>query len=505
MSIKPIYEEKEISGEEKKLKGECKVSAASKVDSADVSKIYATQIKVFGDKQEVKDGFLTCTGRAVFCFAYLSVGGDIKKSESASEFECKIPIKGDIKVKSVSLCGGETTVDASTSQVTLKGKVYASADVLGKEKINKISGGDNLIFKTTPETFLKKTETEKTVEEYSEEFSVNYAIKEVLFHNENLIVTAVQCGVETIIIDGDLNFSMCLLQNGENSDILKEAKVLPFRLEIKAPEAMPSFAASGNATLKDVKLNIVVDEEKNKSTVTLDSLIELTGEFYEESTEETITDAYSTENEVSLTFTEVKREEYAGEKTAEAFINAFGSFSSPLKAGSRMTCSALESLSVTSLTAENGGLKVVGTINCTAFCKDSDGEIFSTPATCPFETVLDAGLSGEKYASEVTIENFSARISSLETFSAQAVIKARIIQNKTKSLSLLTGIEEGEERKKDDCFFKVYVANSGEELWDVAKRLGVKKESVTDLNQDIVFPLGGDERIVIYKQDKVEY
>ena len=56
------------------------------------------------------------------------------------------------------------------------------------------------------------------------------------------------------------------------------------------------------------------------------------------------------------------------------------------------------------------------------------------------------------------------------------------------------------ERNKPTCAISVYLPEKGDELWDICKRLGLREDEITANNPDLVFPLTGNERIIVYRQ-----
>ena len=55
-------------------------------------------------------------------------------------------------------------------------------------------------------------------------------------------------------------------------------------------------------------------------------------------------------------------------------------------------------------------------------------------------------------------------------------------------------------RKADECAISVFVPKKGDELWDISKQLRVSEEEIMKCNENLEFPLRGDERIIIYRQ-----
>ena len=64
---------------------------------------------------------------------------------------------------------------------------------------------------------------------------------------------------------------------------------------------------------------------------------------------------------------------------------------------------------------------------------------------------------------------------------------------------LITALQEGEAITKKPAAITVYVAQKGDEEWDVVKATGEDIESILTFNPDITFPLKGEEKIVVLR------
>ena len=63
----------------------------------------------------------------------------------------------------------------------------------------------------------------------------------------------------------------------------------------------------------------------------------------------------------------------------------------------------------------------------------------------------------------------------------------------------VSSVEIGEPTVENDSGVSVFLPREGEGLWQVAKRLKCSPEDVEKNNPDLVFPVKGDERILIYR------
>jgi hypothetical protein len=127
----------------------------------------------------------------------------------------------------------------------------------------------------------------------SQDFEVNYRIEDVLSQRADTVITSVQCGVGSIIVDGEILVSAILLQSREKKDIIRENKIMPFRAEIECEDAMPSMCATAFAKEKFFRTDISVDQERGKSLISASVTLILSGEVFGAENLSIVADAFS--------------------------------------------------------------------------------------------------------------------------------------------------------------------------------------------------------------------
>ena len=135
---------------------------------------------------------------------------------------------------------------------------------------------------------------------------MGYAVEEVLSHRAQAVVTAVQCGVGCIIVDGEVLLSAIMLQSSQRNGIIKESKTFPFRVEIECEEAMPNMQAAASVKERSFKIDVAVDKENAVSVITASVILDLEGEAFYTDVVTLATDAFSTEQEVEIVKEKVK-------------------------------------------------------------------------------------------------------------------------------------------------------------------------------------------------------
>lgn len=506
MFIEPKYEEIVYKSEIKKLLSETKIECKTALPAEEVVKLLSVSAQAVLTGEEVTADQFRYSGKALFCVAYLAADGSVKKAECGTEFS------NSVKTDFAESVYSETSLSVKKASAEIGGGILVVHSVVGAEtcfytdrRAKALTGGENLILKKSNVKIVRETKVNKAVFPLEEGFEVPYAVGDVVLHTACAMVTASQCGVGTLICDGELILSVCMLQKIENSDILKETRCLPFRYELEAEEVSPSFAAQCKASLKNLSLNIVVDENTGKSTVAVSADVEVGGCYFQENETECCSDCYSPLCEVTLSRSECSSSCPAGEKTFEKRVGGRGAFAGALPAGTRLMCTANEKVTLTSVRAENDVIAAEGVLEAVALCKDIEGKVFSAELEAPFRTSLEYDVGDNRYSVEAVACESSARIVSPESFDLDALVKFRVTATRTAGVSVVGEVEEGEEKKPAESAISVYIPIEGEELWDVAKRLNSCPDAIASMNADLSYPLSGKERIVIYRQEKKEY
>lgn len=504
--IQANFEETSLCKRQGGIVGETEIQCNLPLSESEVAKLLGISPKVTLSGAEIIDGQVSYGGKAIFCVMFVDSDGKVKKAECGAEFEQRLSVNAEIEngVPTVKLSLEKVRAESVNGILSVKAKVIANIEIICEKKLRYAVGGEDLFLKKQEKTVSKKTCSKKAIYPIEEEFEIGYAIEEVLLHKTEASLTAITTGVGVVTVDGEAYLSVCLLQKIEKSDILKETKSFPFRFEIEAEESMPSSTCTALAVVKSAKLDIVVDEETGKSVVKLSAQIELSVDCYEDRNGEVLVDAYSSTHEVILqkeSETFCRPSDYRNEKTE---IKLRAGFNESLAGGSRLMCVAVEKLEATQIKAQDGVLRIEGVLETIAFIKDGEGTVFSKKLEAPFETVF-AVETGCEYTATLRAENVKGKLLSLSEVELTATVVLSLQNYKKETVDFICALEVGKEKKVKTQAMSVYIPLAGEELWDVAKRLNSSPEVILEINRDLTFPLTGEERLLIYRQEKKNY
>ena len=394
----------------------------------------------------------------------------------------------------------KTDYDLAGSKLSVGAFVTVCGTVTECAEGRALSGGDNLIVNECELSCVKSCGVKSGVFPVEEEFELNYPVSEVLSHQADTVITATQCGVGVIIVDGEVLLSAITLQKNENNDIIKESKKIPFRLEIECEDAMPNMQAVARVKERSHKLDLSVDEDGGKSVLNATVNVCLEGEAFYDDAVTVATDAFSIEQDL-----EINKREMSYVKSGEVgFCTAIvqgRAITEEMPVGTTVLALGGERVEIVSRRAEADKTIVVGTLNAVAYLRDGENKVFTrkleiafeSELTCPFECNLDLEIVAKA-------SNARARIVSVSEIEIDAELFFTVYPEDKGFVKIIDGIKSIGEKSVNTCAVSVYIPVSGEDLWSLAKRLNVCPKALVETNGDLQFPLSGKERIVIYRQ-----
>lgn len=500
MPFEPIFEDINLTQNAGVIKEQIKAECKTEVPSAVVSRILSVTARAVVSKIEANDKKLYYEGKVTFFVCFEQEDGLVSKCECGTEFRgqvndnrfngCRVQARAVID---------KTEADVSGVRLAVIGYVSIEAVVTECKKVQVLTGGKDLITDGKEVSVCKSYGLRESVFSIEEEFELEYKVQDVLSQRAEPHVTAVQCGVGCIIVDGEVALSSILLQNKEKNDIIRENKILPFRAEIDCEDAMPSMSATAYVQEKSFKTDVAVDQENNKSIVRASVQLALCGEAFYAENVRLVNDAFSIKEEVQLEREELEFSRPCDVLSDSAQVN-LTAVTDSLPVGTTISSCYGERVEIISVNCIDNRLCVNGVFYITCLFKDIDGKIFSRKLESPFEASTQiasgcefdytvralAGMARVKLISDTQIEIF-AKLS----FTVYPFEKCKI--------ALVKEVKSVGAKQTENHAISVYIPCEGEELWSLAKRLNVSPESLVATNQDLQFPLSGKERIVVYR------
>ena len=498
--VEPVFQKINVTIPKEKIIEQIKVDSKTQVASGEVGGILSVSPFVTAQVLDEIDGKIKYGGKAVFYISFIDLDKNIRKCECGSEFQGETACPGaNCKVSLFSVVE-KAEADTTGSFLSVSAVISVVAEAVAVEQTDALIGGEELILKEEEINVLKPLGVRKASYPIEQDFEVDYAVEEVLFHRADAVVTAAQCGVGTIIVDGEVLFASVLLQKNQKQDIIKENKVVPFRFEIECEEAMPGMQAIARVKENSFKTDVTVDDESAKSTITVKANLSFEGEAVSSESVTVAQDVFSTEKDLdaeSGLLKIVKACELRGYVVSVSGKAATGEL--PASATVLSTC--CEKVSVADFKVVDDGVLVSGVLTVTVLLKDGDGRVFSRKAETSFEKLLEAEFNPCTSVS-VTAKavKSTARIVSIDEFEIFSELRFTVYPQERIEKRFVKGVKVLGDKKKCDAAISVYIPTEGEDLWSLSKRLGVCPDALVQTNKDLQFPLSGKERIVVYRR-----
>lgn len=494
MSIQPeIKKAESLSGINFTAKNavECKVSIKEEETLEEIYTSGRVSLNYIDcQKNEVRYG-----GKVIFSVAYGS--NELKKAEAGVEFSYKTEVEGvsegdlltaDVWLENVklSVINGIPTI---TGAVVLKGRVEKQIEF---EYIRQCEGL-NLKREETQSTLLCLNERKTfTIEE---EFDTSVIIGEVLCHTETVKILSVLSGIGAVAISGEIELCMVILPV-EGAPVYHK-QTIPFRLEHEIQKAMPDLIALTNACLNDANLKIVVDKNKEKSTVFMRAEIGVLTCLYENRNLSLITDAYSINKELNFTKSCKKVTKTYGQRYLESKVTMSGISKS--YENSRLIAPLFAKIEQIDVKTNLGELEILGVIEASVLMQGESG-YFIERSNIPFN-VKDKTDYNKIELCNCTATDLTV-IEEGGNLSLSCNLSLLVDEREENSFTFISNIEEGEDKIVNNSAISVCIPSANDTLWELSKALGVSEEEILKLNPELTFPLTGEERVVVYREIK---
>ncbi len=501
MPFEPVFETINVNKRKGNLTDQIKVECRTEISCEAVSKIINVSSFPQVVRTEVNDGQLKYDGKLTFFICYEDVDGNVRKCECGSEFSGAVSADGLTENdKAVAFCKcDKPEVSLSGIKLTASAYVGVTAEITENQKCSAVSGGENVIVNGKEITYSRSYGLKTCNYQIEEEFEMGYRVLEVINQSAKAVVTAVQCGVGIIIVDGEVYFSAIFLQSGEKRDIIRENRTIPFRMEIDCEDAMPSFSATAYVFDKSLKTEIAVDDNNGASLVSVSIGLGFAGEAYSMETASLATDAFciseNLELEKECIDCQFKRDVRSiGERVSgRAMIDE-------IPVGSYISCVAFDKAEISTSDKTEGGVAVTGILQSNVILCDGESKVFTRKAEIPFEKNIDCPMGeGCQFEIFVVAKNTQAKIISLTELDVESELIFTVYPTEKYNIECIKSIKSVGEKVAPDCAISVYIPTAGEDLWSLSKRLNVCPESLVATNKELQFPLSGSERIVVYR------
>ena len=493
--MKPQYETYRYVGEICRLKSQSIVEC--RLPGTEISGVLALQATAVPTECGCTDGEVHYGGKVVLGIVYEDGEKKICRAERGAEFFHKAEGK-DV----TPACFAKALLSAENVTYRREGSglyvtivIDAELPVYGNKQIEYLSGGEGLICKKE-QLCICKTLCVSGETEAEDEFETEN-VGDILLHSENAVVSTVTAKDGQIEVEGELNLNICVLKGDES--VCSYERLLPFRMQIPCDEAFGEATAWARVRVKSARLEAGVDEEKNKSKILFTYCLSADCFLNVKESFSVVLDAFSSDCETTLKERKdggrylmrlVKRtERVGGNAMLSPALDGEYALQAAVLPRAELTCRKTER-----------GMEAEGVISADVLLLGADGSHRAAKLDMPVSLPVDT--EGDCTEVDCIVCGLNVRRKKSGETEAEATLKLSLKSFGEQSWSYISELEEGEKREESDSAFSLFIPRIGENLWEVAKRLGCAPEDLEKSNPELEFPVKEGNRIFVYRQVK---
>lgn len=472
------------------LKDRSPVEASLNLSSEQQEKIISVSGFVAGTQVSIENGFAVYSGKVFFNIVFM--GEELERIETGVRFEFKKAVEGTPETAFCEYGLDDFAVKNEGGMLFVTCELTQTLTIFTERSTAFVTDADALCKKG--EITVPKTCYSSGTMDTDDKFDLP-KIKKVLLSQANASVSSAKAGNNMVTVEGTAVISFVFLPFSENSDIVKETRILPFKFEFDCAGAEPDFISSAEVLINKLSVKVYTDEDSDRSTVESLLTLDFNVMSYGEEKRTCVLDATKKTCEADIVKTDCIFEKLLCQKSITERVSGKADVTVPEY--SRFIKAFGERATIYEVTTHDGEITVTGVIEADCLFVGDNG-LVSEKSRLPFSAVGD--FQGESVgAVSVAIENLQGRLRSGK-LEEDATIRISFQEFITETKCLITEINEGAPKPERKASISVYMGRAGDEEWDVVKTLGEDPSVIYEFNPEITFPLKGDEKILILRK-----
>ena len=362
---------------------------------------------------------------------------------------------------------------------------------------------------TLPTEVQISTLLDASTESFAESFEVELGknVARVLDCSATATVKDVSVSGSQILIEGIIVNNIVFETLDDNHTLASKSATYDFKQTFEIANAEDGANAFVNVYIMSDRLQVVCEDVEGSMLAHIDYPMSAQYAVVGTKTITSLTDAFSTTNEISVT------------NTTQGVFSVVGSINKSEKIDTNVTIEKdsqtiekvysynINNIDLTKTLIDGDAVLVEGIAYCNIIFQSYDRETelsgnTSIVAEIPFSTKLGlSGLNADDLiigkASPVSVD---VRIKRSQELDIIAEIELNINAVRNLTTTLVSDIEIGEEKPASTSALSLYLVQKGQTYWDIAKQLSVNVDELELQNEDVILPSEKTEKVVYYRQ-----
>ena len=475
----------------KKITMEKFTSQVKIVASTAISKVLNVDAKAVINSCDSLNGYVSLSGKINANVIFVSQEDEISHASVSFDFIERQQLDADIQdvfalddltLKNVNFSGSEV-ICVFEHNVSLNGNYkYEIPDYSSENQ--------ELVTKTTKFEALKYLASCEDTFTVAEETEANLSNITVLSTSADVVIYEAVSLVDRISVEGKIISNIIY---SDEQGISNYAKEFEFKQEISAENIVPNLIVSVLPCVKNVTVTAEANENKTNLAYSVDVYIK--GLIYEENTYNLVDDMFSLKNKIQTTYDYIDARSYLKMKNyTDTFM--LSTDVSHIENFDDVLGVYLPKFEIESVEDTDGKGYISGEISADAVYKAGD-EISTLPAKLKVKIEIIKESNELLGKINVIPEITSYKVKAGKNLEVVFVLNYSVVFEKDICTEFVKSYEIKGEKNENQSGIKIYVTSQGETLFDVAKCLNVRPETIQNQNEVLdTFEQG--EKIYIY-------
>ncbi len=456
-----------------------------------VSKVLSSNAKSTIISTDFQNGVASLSGKLAVQIVYLTAENTIASAETVYDFveKQKFDFKmtdsfgiDDVVIESINFSGDEIVVSVKHNAIIFGTYSY--------EIPKDFTTDGEIVSKTTNFKVNRIVASASDNFSVSEEYLISQNVIRVLNVVSQVVLNEVSCTVDKVILEGKILAEVEYLSENELFSLNKD---FDFRQEIATQGVVPNNFANAKCEVKTVTISPVVNDEKTTLGFAFEIMANICA--YEEESVDVCADIFSLKNELNVVYDYVDQKSFV---SSSCYTDSVLSQTDISKIQDFEDISSVYNPKVNVVDVQNLGDKavIVAEVVASAIYKTKDSySVIDVKTETRYELAKEAN-------QEIILASAGAIVNS---FKVKAGKELEVIFKicyafefgKNENVRYVKSIETIKEKNTNNGGVYVYIARSGETIFDVAKVLNVKPETITSQNE-VIDNFEQGEKIYVY-------
>ena len=319
--------------------------------------------------------------------------------------------------------------------------------------------------------------------------------------------------IETVIpqekfakVVGGANIDICYVSSGETNMLRTHQTKVTFTEEVALEQLTEKSCVQSYLNINNSLIKITTNIDVDYAVVNLNLPYEYIGYAFNEREVEVVNDIFSTENFLRVNTESFNTVKCGGKLNLESKVS--GSVESDDKSYDEVLGTCCNTVTIATSFIEMGNLILEGVASTTVlyFNKETNST-YSTVVEMPFSLSEPANDLTENFMPVVNVSlgEITAKIKRGRDLEVSATLFVYTDFYSVNPEAVITDISVLEDKPECEAVLTIYVVKTGETIWDIAKQLNVNPDSLLEQNPQVLLPLVGGEKFIVYRQREMQF